>query len=82
MSLRTPVIVNGKCAVLRGHCVKSNGALYYNNYFEFEGEMNYILSHMDVVEVMLNNAEVYVNNNYCWKSVIDRLNSLIETISE
>ena len=33
-------------------------------------------------KVMLNNAEVYVNNNYCWKSVIDRLNSLIETISE
>lgn len=26
MYLKTPVIVNGKCPVLRGHCTKSNGA--------------------------------------------------------
>lgn len=82
MSLRTPVIVNGKCAVLRGHCVKSNGAFYYNNYFEFEGEINYILSHTDVVEVMGNNAEEYVNDNYRWKSVMARLEKMIEKIAE
>ncbi len=36
MTLSKPVIVNGICDVLKGHCVKSNGGLYYKNFFELE----------------------------------------------
>lgn len=82
MSLRTPVIVNGKCAVLRGHCMKSNGAFFYNDYFEFEGEVNYVLEHPEIVEIMVDNAEKYVNDNYRWKAVMERLGVLIESIAE
>lgn len=80
MSLYTPVVVNGKCSVLKGHCEKSNGAFYYNNYFEFEGEINYILTHEEETKIMCENAKKYVDNNYQWDRIIERLCSLIEAI--
>lgn len=80
MSVYTPVIVNGKCPVLKGHCIKSNGGFYYNNYFEFEGEVNYILTHEEETKVMCENAKKYVDSNYQWDVIIERLCSLIEAI--
>lgn len=80
MSLKTPVIVNGKCPVLRGHCIKSNGAFYYNNYFEFEGEINYILEQRENTQKICENAYEYVNTNFRWDIIVDRLSTLIESI--
>ena len=80
MSLYIPVIVYGKCAVLKGHCIKSNGAFYYNNYFEFEGEINYLLTHDEEVKIMCQNAKKYVEDNYQWDRIIERLCLLIEAI--
>lgn len=80
MSVGTPVIVNGKCLVLKGHCIKSNGAFYYNNYFEFEGEINYLLGHPEVVSIMNDNAKKYVDENYQWDVIVERLAGMIERI--
>ena len=80
MSLSTPVIVNGDCDVLKGHCLKSNGALYYNNYFEFEGTVNYFLNNPQIAEMMCQNAKDYVENNYSWKIIERKLSNMIEQI--
>ncbi len=81
MSVRTPVIVNGKCPVLKAHCIKSNGAFYYNNYYEFEGELNYLYSHEDIVNTMLDNGVKYVEENYTWDKITGKLCKLIEEIT-
>lgn len=81
MSVGTPVIVNGKCPVLKGHCIKSNGAFYYQNYFEFEGEVNYILDHPDEVSIMKENAKKYVDENYQWDVIVARLSELIKGVN-
>ena len=80
MTVGTPVLVNGKCEVLKGHCIKSNGALYYTNYFEFEAEVNYLLEKEEEREAITANARKYVDENYKWNVVIDRLTNLIERI--
>ena len=80
MSLETPVIVNGECQVLKGHCIHSNGAFYYNDYFEFEGEINYYLSSMKEKNSMVRNAKKYVEENYQWDAIVKRLVNLIEKI--
>lgn len=80
MSLYTPVIVNGMCPVLKGHCIKSNGAFYYNNFFEFEGEVNYLLTHEVERKSMCHNAKQYVDENFQWDKIIESLCSLIEAI--
>ena len=80
MAVETPVMVNGKCNVLKGHCIKSNGAFYYNDYFEFEAEINYLLQYDAEVQIMTANAKRYVDENYRWDVVTDRLSGLIEKI--
>ena len=80
MTVGTPVLVNGKCEVLKGHCIKSNGALYYTNYFEFEAEVNYLLQNQEEKEAITANARKYVDDNYKWNVVIGKLTDLIEKI--
>lgn len=80
MSLGKPVLVNGGCDVLRGHCTKSNGGLYYTNYYEFEGCVNYMLSHKDEMKVMGENGIKYIENNYTWSEIIKGYEELIARI--
>ena len=82
MSVETPVIVNGACEVLKGHCLKSNGALYYSDYFEFEGELNYLLNPRTAgtVAAMKANAKRYVDENYQWDTIISRVRGMIEKV--
>ncbi len=82
MSVHTLALVNGNCEVLKGHCVKSNGALYYTNYFEFEGCLNYIFSHPKQIESMKQNAYKYVNENYQWEVITQRLKTLVGYVCE
>lgn len=81
MYLRTSVIVNGECPVLRGHVLKSNGAFYYNNYFEFEAQINYLYDNYEVAEIMKDNALEYVQKNYQWSSITNKLCNLIKEIT-
>lgn len=80
MSVCTPVIVNGECEVLKGHCIKSNGAFYYKTFYEFEGEINYILKHSEEKEIMCSNAKKYVEENYTWETIEGRLLEMINKI--
>lgn len=80
MSVDTLVLVNGECEVLKGHCTKSNGALYYKNYFEFEGALNYLLTHPVETNAMKQNAKAYVHDNYRWDVITKRLEELIQLI--
>lgn len=80
MTLSVPVIVNGICEVLKGHCVKSNGGLYYMNYFEFEGIIDYIFSHDKEYEAMRRNASLYIENNYRWEVIMRNFKEVIESI--
>ena len=73
-----PVLVNGKCMVLRGHCRRSNAGLYFENYFEFEGALTYILTHAEEYKVMSENGKKYVNENYRWDVIVERTCNLID----
>lgn len=80
MTLETPVIVNGICEVLKGHCVKSNAGLYYTNYFEFEGVLDYMLDHYKEYGIMRTNAKKYIDENYRWDVIMQRFGELIDSV--
>lgn len=80
MTLKVPVLVNGECPVLKRHCVNSNGGLYYTGYAEFEGMLNYILTYPDVACAMGKNGAKYVEENYQWDKIKNKLGNLIESI--
>ncbi|MDD5828227.1 MAG: glycosyltransferase family 4 protein [Lachnospira sp.] len=82
MTLSKPVIVNGICDVLKGHCIKSNGGLYYKNFFEFEGCVNYMLEHPDVYEIMCKNARKYVEDYFQWEDIMKKFDDIIKLVGE
>ncbi len=79
---RIPALVNGECAVLRGHCLKSNAGLYYNNQREFEYSLKYLLTHADERKIMGEDAFRYVKKNYTWGKVVEKLSSAIEYVTQ
>lgn len=80
MKLKRPVLVTAGCNVLVGHCIRSNAALYYNGYYEFEGCMDYLLSHKAECALMGENGIRYVDTNYSWKNIVDRLSGILESL--
>lgn len=75
-----PVLVNGYCDVLKGQCERSNGGLYYMNYYEFESELNYLVENESVSSIMGQNGYEYVRRNYSWDWVKNNVVSLIHEI--
>lgn len=78
MALGVPVVVNGNCEVLKGHCLKSHAGYYYTNYVEFKNNLS-ILLEKDRKE-MAENAIAYIDKNYNWKTITDKLTSFFEYI--
>ena len=82
MAVKRPVVIHGNCEVVRQHCVKSNGGLYYRNYFEFEGCLNYLLEREELCQKMGENGKQYVDENYCWDAIENRLKNMIEEVGD
>ena len=82
MALGVPVVVHGKCDVLTGHCKKSNAGLYYTDYNEFEGCINYLIKHGDVYDQMNKSAKEYIERNYRWDVIITKFKNLIDYAGE
>lgn len=80
LSIKTPVIMNGECEVLKGHCIKSNAGLYYKGYFEFEACLQYMENHPDVWKQMGENGKRYVDSYYKWDVIISKFDQMINEI--
>ncbi len=81
-SLRIPVLVNGESAVLKGHCVKSNGGLYYTSYYGFESKSLQLINNETLVKELGNNGFDYVRRNFSWDIIIRKLSYLVEFVRE
>ncbi len=78
MALKVPGLVNGNCEVLKGHCRKSNGGVWYRDFQEFEAcmvQLNRMSA--DAYEEMQRNAAHYVDKNYRWEIVKQKLEKII-----
>lgn len=78
MAVSRPVLVNGKCLVLKGHCVRSNAGLWFESYPEFAAALDWLLTHPAERQVMGKNGVAYVKENYQWDKIVARIQGLIE----
>ncbi len=78
MTLSVPVLVNGTSDVLRNHCIRSNAGLYYRNYFEFEGAVQYLFQHPVAYMQLCNNAKAYITRFYDWNEIMRKFDGLIQ----
>lgn len=68
----TPVMVNANCAVTKEHSLRSQGGLYFKDYFEFCEIVNLFLEDHDLRQAMAERGRRYVIENYNWDRVCNR----------
>lgn len=78
MKIGIPVIASAHCEVVRQHCIRSDGGLYYSDYFEFEGILNWMKKHPQECLQLGKNGMDYVRTNYAWDTIIGKIRRLIE----
>ncbi len=79
-ALGTPTLVNERCAVLKGHCLRSNAGLYYIDYNEFIECINLLVSNNKLRERLGENGKAYVEANYNWNRVEGKYLALFEKV--
>ena len=77
MSLGIPVIVNGRSAVLSGHCKKSKTGFEYKSYEEFKNALEE-LKNLDYEENAKKELQ-YIKENYSWENTIQKYKAMIES---
>jgi glycosyltransferase involved in cell wall biosynthesis len=70
-ALGKPVLVNGRCDVLKGQTIRSNAGLYYESYPEFAEALHAIASSHSLRDALGRNGREYFRRHYTWP-VIER----------
>ena len=66
-----PVLVNGRCDVLRGQAVRANAGLYYTTVDEFSEALQTLASSRHLRRGLGANGRLYFRRHYAWP-VIER----------
>ena len=67
-----PVLVHSDCEVTKDFTQKANAGLYFHDFPEFKGCVDYLLQHEDVCRIMGNNGRSYVKEQFNWNTVVGR----------
>ena len=73
-----PALVQGRCEVLRGHALRSNAAIPYDSFAEFECALEMLRDDPALADAMGAAGRAYVNREYTWDVVLDRYEALLE----
>lgn len=76
-----PVMVHEDCEVTKNFVVEAQGGFYFKTYYEFEGQVNFIISNPEISCAMGSNGCEYVKEHFEWDVVVknyrDFLNSCL-----
>jgi glycosyltransferase involved in cell wall biosynthesis len=77
-ALGTPALASARSPVLKDHCVRSQGGLYYSGAQEFSEALDLIVREPRLRLALGENGRRYVGENYRWEAVLARYRRLIE----
>ncbi|MBN2055825.1 glycosyltransferase family 4 protein [bacterium] len=72
-SVGVPILVNGRCTVLVGHCREGNGGLWYDNCDEFIEVLRELRSNQGLRATLGANGRAYAAGRYTWSRALDIL---------
>ena len=75
-----PVLVHEKCDVTKNFCRESQGGLFFDDYFEFEGCVDHFLKNKDIAAQMGENGKKYVTEHFDWNVITERYRTFFEKI--
>jgi glycosyltransferase involved in cell wall biosynthesis len=79
-ALRRPALVQGRCDVLSGQAKRSDGALIYNGFAEFEAALDLFFENKNLAASLGTNGHAYVEKNYEWQMLASRYELLLERV--
>ena len=80
MSLAVPGLVSARSAVLKDHCLRSNGGLFYADGDEFAEALDLLVRDRALREALGAGGRRYVRQEYRWEEVLARWRSLIDAV--
>jgi glycosyltransferase involved in cell wall biosynthesis len=72
-----PVIVNGRCAPLRGQVRRAAGGVIYDTPAEFGGAVRYLAVHRDIARRLGAQGLAYVDREYRWPRVMESVEAAL-----
>lgn len=72
LALGVPVLVNGQCDVLQGHCARSNAGFHYRSYAEFRAFLTLLVERPELSRQLGRHGQQYVQRDYRWETLEDR----------
>ena len=75
-----PVLVNGRCNVLRGQCLRSNAGLYFTNYYEFREALALLERNKGLRDELGRNGRRFFHDHYRWEVIEKKYDRLLETL--
>lgn len=78
--VETPVLVNGRCEVLKQQCRHSNGGLYYTQYEEFEAALNCLLGSKTLRQQLGKQGKQFTVQNYNWDYIVQQYATAVNTV--
>ncbi len=73
-----PALVNARCDVLAGQARRANGGLYYRSPAEFGEALRFLLDDTAARDTLGRQGRAYVDREYRWPIVLDRIEALLE----
>ena len=77
-----PALVNRDCRVLRGQVERADGGLSYRSSSEFREGLEYLMCRADIRDAFGRHGLAYVDREYRWPIVLDRVESLLARARE
>jgi hypothetical protein len=80
-ALGKPVLANGRCDVLKGQCIRSNGGLYYESFPEFMETLRAIDSYPMLAGALGAGGRSYFEKNYTWPIIEGKYLDMIKRLA-
>ena len=77
-----PVLVHENCAVTKNFAIEAKGGLFFKDYYDFEGCVNYYLEHEEIADKMGENGREYVRENFLWDVMVKKLTDFFKQCAE
>jgi glycosyltransferase involved in cell wall biosynthesis len=75
-----PVLANGRCEVLRDQCVRSNGGLYYSDYYEFRESLALLEQNGRLRNDLGRNGCRFFHDHYRWEVIEGKYHRLLSSL--
>jgi glycosyltransferase involved in cell wall biosynthesis len=81
-ALGKPVLVNGKCEVLRGQCIRSKAGLYYETQAEFVETLRAIADWRSLNVALGRNGQQFFSQHYAWPVIEQKYLDMLARLQE